>query len=368
MTDEQEEGEVDTTEVAPTKIHISGVDNLTTEDIKRFAAEYYSPEQLQRVEWIDDHRAKLVYASEEAAAEALYALSADGDAVPAAQAVEGTQWRAKAMSTHPDTELLVRQARLDDVKAPKAAERSRFYLMNPEYDPIERRARQEEARRGRGGRGRGRDEYRKRTYDDREHSRRTNDKPFDASMYDDDMDSSAMRNTKDLARGSMYDDVDPSESRSKRRRVSQDGDLFANRTNGRLRDRSASPIRDGDGRYGFNDEQPRRQTARRRSRTPPRRRSSIDNRAVRDNVKKELFPGKGKITGSTNGDGLVSQSKELFPHRASSPAKRNRELFPNKTPNSNHRRQDAMSPDEAVDIVNQSRQSPPVSHAIRYQS
>lgn len=348
ISDEQEEGEVDTSQAAPTKIHVSGVDHLTTDDIKRFAAEHYPSDQFLRVEWIDDHRAKLVYESEGAAAEALYALSANGDAVPAAQAAEDTQWRAKTISTHPDTELYVRQARLDDIKAPKAAERSRFYLMNPEYDPAERRARQEEARRGRGGRGRGRDEYHKRTYDDREHRRRTDDeKPFDVNMYDDDAGSLAARITTGPSRRDSYDDYSSDNGR-KRRRVSHDGDLFANKSNGRLRDRSASPVRDGDGRYGFEEDQPRRRTARRRSRTPPRPRSSADNRSARDNMKKELFPGNRKTSEFTSSGQATPngghEPKELFPHR-------NRELFPNKTPNSNHRRQDAMSPHEAATLL-----------------
>ncbi|KAG9650642.1 hypothetical protein KCU64_g8994, partial [Aureobasidium melanogenum] len=41
-------------ELAPTKVHIRGLDNLTTDNIRQFAAEYYSLDNFQRVEWIDD--------------------------------------------------------------------------------------------------------------------------------------------------------------------------------------------------------------------------------------------------------------------------------------------------------------------------
>lgn len=86
---------------------------------------------------------------------------------------------------------------------------------------------------------------------------------------------------------------------------------MSSREQGRLRNRSASPLRDGDGRYGFEENQPRRRPARPRSRTPlsrrdPAGRDYSHSSGVVDIYRKDLY----KVAGP-------------------------RELFPN------HRRQDA---------------------------
>ncbi|WPH01895.1 Hypothetical protein R9X50_00474900 [Acrodontium crateriforme] len=310
----EEEGEINLDDPAPTKVHVRGVDNLTTNDIKNFAGEHFSTDLFSgKVQWIDDTSANLIYDTEQAAEEALLALSAE-------EVTDLQQLRpAKRLSTHPDVELSVRQAKLSDVKEKGAKDRSRFYLMNPEYDP-DNRPRRRQGQRG-GRRDRGYQRPRRDSDDDRNGRRDSHDeKPFDVNLYDD----------------------APAASNPRPERMDRGDDLFASKQNGRLRNRSASPSRDGDGRYGFNDDQPHRRTARRRSRTPPRRGS--DNREARDRLRTELFPGKeskpSALNGKSNGDPIEPRAaktpstmdiKELFPDKATSHHKRidPREVHPN---------------------------------------
>ncbi|KAH0350184.1 hypothetical protein KCU81_g2798, partial [Aureobasidium melanogenum] len=302
-------------ELAPTKVHIRGLDNLTTDNIRQFAGEYYSLDNFQRVEWIDDTSANLIYESEQAAQEALIALSdlQDGNVAPLQLR------RAKALPSNPDTELFVRQATLADKKAPRAHERSRFYLMNPDHDPRERKGDYDNRRRG-----------------PRRDNRQRNDapKPFDVNMYDD---------AEEESPALSYDDEDDrrhDRRRDDRPRRPRGGDLFAGKETGRLRDRSASPVRDGDGRYGFSQEQPERRTARRRSVSPPPRKRDLIPAARANNGPIELLP--TKSTSKTFGLDA--------PGTSTSPPKRNRELFPNKSARSNHRRSDALDADETASI------------------
>ncbi|GAB7348045.1 hypothetical protein MBLNU459_g6081t1 [Dothideomycetes sp. NU459] len=315
--------EDDKSRPAPTKIHVRGVDNLTTKHIRDFAFEHYSADCFQRVEWIDDTSANLIYETIDAAAEALNALSETLSDQPSPLQLR----KAKIMSSHPDTELYVRQATVGDVKAPRAHERSRFYLMNPEHDPRERRNRYDD--RPRRGSGR-RDDARR-----REEPKQA----FDVSMYDDD---AGEQEPGQEERGGSYDSYESGEARSRRpARLNNNKDLFANKSKGGLRDRSASPVRDGDGRFGFDEDQPRRRTARRRSLTPPPRRRDLNAQAQQSNAVKELFPDKGRESGLNTPLTNAKAGVELFPNH-NSPSKRNRELFPNKTPTSNHRRSDAL--------------------------
>ncbi|KAJ9619513.1 hypothetical protein H2203_008291 [Taxawa tesnikishii (nom. ined.)] len=313
----------------PNKVHLRGVDSLTTDHIKQFATEHYPSDYFQRVEWVDDASANLVYTSNEAAAEALQQLSAENPINMSSVEVR----RAKQLSSHPDVELFVRQATIGDVKVRGAREKSRFYLMNPEHDPGERRRRYDD-RYQRRGPGYGR-------HDERGPKRRPHEdaRPFDESMYDD---APVSREPSDQPRRASYASYSSEEQRHKPARHT-DNDLLPAKSHGRLRDRSASPIRDGDGRFGFEEDQPRRKTARQRSRTPPPRYRERDNSST-----KELFPSK-PAGGASNLDALGNAGVELFPNR-SSPPKRSRELFPNKTPKSNHRRSDALNADETADL------------------
>ncbi|CAD0056018.1 unnamed protein product [Aureobasidium pullulans] len=289
---------------------------LEAEAMKIFAGEYYSLDNFQRVEWIDDTSANLIYESAEAASEALNALSDLPDG--AAQHVAPLQMRkAKILPSNSEAELYIRQATLADKKAPRAHERSRFYLMNPDHDPRERKADYDNRRRGPRRDNRQRPEAAK---------------PFDVNMYDDAEETPAL----------SYDDEDDRRNvrrRDERPRRPRGGDLFAGKDTGRLRDRSASPVRDGDGRYGFDQEQPERRTARRRTISPAPRKKDLMAPARASKGPIELLPAKGGKT-----FGLDT------PLTSTSPPKRNRELFPNKSSRSNHRRSDALDAGETASI------------------
>jgi hypothetical protein len=304
-------------DLAPTKIHIRGLDNLTTDNIRLFAGEYYSLDDFQRVEWIDDTSANLIYETAQAAQEALIALSD----LPDGHNVAPLQMRsAKPLPSNPDTQLYIRQATLADKKAPRAHERSRFYLMNPDHDPRERKGDYDDRKRGPRRDNRQRDEA---------------PKPFDVNMYDD---------AEEESPALSYDDEDDRRNtrrtRDERPRRPRGGDLFAGKETGRLRDRSASPVRDGDGRYGFDQEQPARRTARRRTISPAPRKKDLIPAARASAGPIELLPAKN----TSKTFGLDA------PPTSTSPPKRNRELFPNKSARSNHRRSDALDAGETATI------------------
>ena len=231
-------------EVVPQKVHLRGLDNLHTKDIRAFALEHYPDTPPVRIEWIDDTSANLIYETAETAALALSSFSvADAEVV---SRISGLQpRRAKRISTHPDAVLEARLAVMQDRKLPGARERSRFYLFNPDVDPGERRHRE------RGHRRRGRRDsegdygnYRRRPYDRQEHKRRKDVDEgggFDANMYDDDAGSS----TRGMSPAR-------SDQGGRRRRQARFGsgpngrELFperAMRGKSALRDRSASPGR-----------------------------------------------------------------------------------------------------------------------------
>nr|POF16346.1 hypothetical protein CFP56_23864 [Quercus suber] len=277
-----EDGEVNEMEPVA-KMHIRGLENFKPQDVEDYAAEHYSTDLFKRVQWIDDNHANFVYDTEAAAEEALQAFSAE-------EVEDRLEFRpAKPLSTHPDVKLEIRQAVLSDVKAPGAKDRSRFYLLNPEFDPDSKPRGQRHTR----GRGRGEHAgYNRRSSRD--------DETFHEDFYDDGPKPAAAR--KELIHGSSSQ----ANGRDSRRDYRGAGrnvgiDLIAGKQSGRLRDsRSKSPLRDGDGKYGFMDDQPQRQTARHRSRTPPHLRR--DTHDAREQKRRELFPGK--------------KTKELFPeHR-----------------------------------------------------
>lgn len=351
------DSDVDKTLPAPTKVHIRGLDNLTTSDIEKFAAEYYLSDKFRRVEWIDDSSANIAYETADAAREALLRLSSD----PNADALSPLQLRrAQTLASRPDVELQIRQATLGDAKAPRAREKSRFYLMNPEHDPGERRKRHDERTRRPGyGRRTSGDER-----DDRRNNRRKEEatKAFDESMYDDDAgpapqaaQMSRRESQTSYSSGNGRQD-DPSANGRRTRAVRfNDEDLLGDRSSGRLRDRSASPVRDGDGRYGFSDDQPKRKTARQRSATPPRRAREL-LRPKADNSTKELF---GPKPATSALDAPMSNGG------SDDPSSRSRELFPHRTAHSNHRRSDALDGRETADLIAKRKLAPalPFDHA-----
>ncbi|KAL3419407.1 hypothetical protein PVAG01_09629 [Phlyctema vagabunda] len=293
----------DAQEPVPNKVHIRGLDNLTTKDIKDFANDYYSEGRVERVEWIDDSSANIIYETAEAARKALVAFAeieiADVAQLPILQAIP-----AKALSKHPDTRLHIRLAVVGDRKQAGARDRSRFYLMNPEHDPAERRKR-EKGRRG-GNRYRDRDDggYRSQRYDDREQRRRQDDDAaggFDASLYDDDDAALAVRASRKHSRRESTSSGSDYRGRGIRRvRFSGTAgkELFPDRNaDGRLlRDRSASPLRDG---------------AAERNREKAR---LIKNRLLgSDSEPRELFPHKTGVTHRRSGAfDAADETADLF--------------------------------------------------------
>ena len=277
-------------ETVPNKVHLRGLDELSTEDIKTIVSEFYNV-KFERVEWVDDTSANLVYGDSVAANDALTRVT-NTAMIPAA-GLSSTDLRpARPSSKFPGSNLQIRVALTTDKKRPRAHETSRFYLLHPEHDPREQR-RQPEGRVHLGRRG-----YRKRMYsaeEDRKRRQQDLQDGFDASMYDDDggspqksTESSPMRREPQL-----IDSYRPS------------------------RNRSASP--DG-------HQRPARTRQRRRTPPPPRRSRQADE-SIRSNEHKELLPGKV----------ATAQSKK--------------ELFPSKTGIGHHRRTDAFdAADETADL------------------
>jgi hypothetical protein len=295
---------------------------------------YYDSPHFQKIEWIDDTSANFVYNSISAAAEALVAFT-NTDVVDVSQLDTLVLRPARALEVTRESgvveahELQIRQATTSDVKKKGAHDSSRFYLMHPEKDPREQRFKE---RRDKVYRNVENGDYRRMQFDDRERKRRRAEETFDESMYDDD---AGVRSADD-------------DDRRKRVRFGRKDqrDLFERRNDGRLRDRSASPMRgDGDGRYGFGSdpdvvEAPARRF-RQRSFSPPRRTTGNANAG------KELFAAKSTtLTPAAN--------IELFPSKTSTSAgtfnssggthshSSSMELFPDKVRKAHHRRSGAI--------------------------
>ncbi|KAL4979471.1 hypothetical protein BDW66DRAFT_127503 [Aspergillus desertorum] len=326
-----------TAETQSEKVHIRGVDELTTDDIKIFASTHFTLEQPARIEWIDDTSANIVYSTPEIGLQALAALThdselegdvaGDGTALTASGEIPALRLRsAKALASHPDSVLQVRSAVKTDKKKPRAHEASRFYMMHPEHDPRERLRRELASDRRCCGGGDSEGDYRRRRFDGRELRRRRerdNEDGITANMYDDIGTGGADRSDGDR-------DWDRGRRTRQSGRRNREVELFPDDgvRSGRLRNRSASPGRDTllqEG--GYVDE---RQESRRlfRERSPPPRRR---------NEGKELL-------GSPSGD---ANSRELFPNKTANTYLK-KELFPSKV--SNHRRSDAIdAADETAD-------------------
>lgn len=214
----------------PNKVHLRGVDILTTEDIKSYTSEHFGA--ADRIEWIDDTSANLVFNSETAAQDALVALSAipiaDPGQLPLLECLP-----AKTFTAKPDVNLQVRVAVSSDKKQAGAASRSRFYLLHPEYDPEERRRREQanrpkcnsrDRRHRQGSRGRRPDMHGEDNF------------AFNASFYDD-PDPGRRRSPP----GDTIRRIQSPDSEYSRRRNSTKELFPSRRRDDRLRDRSASP-------------------------------------------------------------------------------------------------------------------------------
>ncbi|KAK3684944.1 hypothetical protein B0T22DRAFT_204033 [Podospora appendiculata] len=318
--EEQEPGEVDEEpindqhddahldkEVVPNKVHLRGLDTFTPEDLKAYLAQHYGDGYFDRIEWIDDSSANLVFKHESIAQEALVALAAIPIGDPT-QMPPLEQVRAKDFAAKPDSILQVRFAVASDRKVVGAAARSRFYLLHPEYDPEERRRRGEFSRGKyrdrddgyrRGGRSGGRRRSREEEEEDPE--------PFDVNLYDDNPEALAKR--VDVRARPRRDSISSSSSEAERirsyARQNRDKELFPDRRPGsglRARDRSASPIRERDGDASMDLDEDARNAAALRSREKSR---SIKDRLSKESSTRELFPAKANTV------------KELFPTKVS---------------------------------------------------
>lgn len=280
-------------EPAPEKIHIRGLDNLTTADIDAFATEHFPEAQRKRVEWIDDDSANIVYESADVASQALQAFAA----VPADDMANTAALQlllAKKLSTQPNVTFRVRLAVLGDKKMAGARDRSRFYLWNPEYDTKDRRVREG----GNRYRDRGDGGYRSRRYDDRENEKRGQvdiSMGLDASMYDDDESALAKRATQGTRR--EYSPRRESRNDSRRRdrgRDRRDRELFPDQDveEGRLRNRSASPARENEWESKGDDTE-MLERKRDMAAAANRQKAQLLKAKLRDNDRsKELFPDK----------------------------------------------------------------------------
>ncbi|KAM7223447.1 Protein of unknown function (DUF2414) domain containing protein [Rhypophila decipiens] len=338
--EEQEPGEIDDDEVNKgdgdaelaqqvvlNKVHLRGLDTFTPDDIKQYVGEHFGV--FDKIEWIDDSSANIVFKSESLAQDALVSLAEikidDPTQMPA-----GVEVRAKPSATKPEALIQARFAVASDKKAAGAASRSRFYLLNPEYDPEERRRRGEfnnrKYRDRDDGRGRDRRNGRRRDQEDDDEPRNT----FDVNLYDDDPEALARRILQPRQRSrrrsrsrsrtrtrsrrdsiSSTSTASPRPSTNKYSRSNREKELFPDRRSRsglQSRNRSASPLRDRDGDAHMDMDDEARHSAALRSREKGR---SIKERLSAENRQRELFPSKAVAKDSG--------PKELFPSKVSAP-------------------------------------------------
>lgn len=142
------------------------------------------------MQWIDDTSANLVYSSSGLALEALESLCAF---TPTRTEIINNPLQLRDTKPRLGSSLQIRRAVVGDKKKRNAKEASRYYLLHPEADPIERM--RTEFANGRSQRNGDHGDYQRRRYNDRE-DRRRRDKDisgeqggeFNASMYDDNPD------------------------------------------------------------------------------------------------------------------------------------------------------------------------------------
>ena len=307
-------------EVVSKKLHVRGVDDLTTTDILNYVQSYRpSIEPLPRIEWIDDTSANIVFENAEVAEAVLHAMSEDSSA----QLSHFQLRNAKMCLAHPESSLQLRIAVLTDRKQPRAHESSRFYMMHPEHDPRERRFAERRSSFPRTLRYGGQ-EHRHRWQGDKRQG-------LSASTYDD------TGSPEDSRRNSISS---YSSSASRSRQGSRRVDRGVPR---RPRDRSASPNQRDD-----------RTDYRSRNHTPPPRYHKRDpNPFPAANSGKELFSTRTPSSGLGERIAVRSNSvrgKELFINKCKA-ASMKKELFPLKSSANGHRRSLAFdAADETADL------------------
>lgn len=333
-------------ELAPHKLHLRGLEDFTTSDIRAFSAEHYPSETTPRVEWIDDTSANLVFEGEEFAVAALQHFTlapSETESLPLSQLRA-----AKALSSHLGSSIQVRIAAITDQKRPRAYEASRFYMMHPEHDPREQRHR--------GGSFQGNGDYRRKGYSDDEHRRRRR------------------RDKEDGLDASMYDDGAPS---SRRGSISSSANGIEGKRSAGLRGDSYRPARDE--RNGARTSRDRSASPNGRDRhiSPPTYRSRDPHSCPHENKGKELFPStsrsdryvdrndadlfSSRILAADVTKGLYSK-KSALAHKATRngedffsnrmrAAEVKKDLFPHKINASKHNRSDAFdAADETADL------------------
>lgn len=322
--DQQEDGEVEETfndepindesqQVIPNKIHIRGLDVIDENQLKSYVSSHVGGKGADRVEWVDDTSANLVFSSDSAAEEALKLL-VTVEIVDATQLPPLEVLPAKPFPERPDVALQVRFAVESDKKARNAAQRSRFYLLHPEWDPETEEGRRRREGRDRRYRDRGdRGGYRRneRNGRGRYDERFEEDEPdqFDVNLYDDDAGALARRVTPRGGgrRGRNSRSRSPSDrSEPDRHRSTNIGkELFPDR-------RPRDPLRSERGVH-----------SRGRSRSPAR----DDRDAVLDDLAKDREVVRNRETARSLKERITKPSnrtKELFPGKT-------KELFPGKT-------------------------------------
>ncbi|KAI1414235.1 hypothetical protein F5Y13DRAFT_18597 [Hypoxylon sp. FL1857] len=296
---ERSPGEIDDDEntLIPCKVHIRGLDIMNPDEVKAYVAEHFSEEPVEKIEWIDDSSANLLFGSDLAAARALGSLAVE-DIQDVSQLPLRQLLSAKPFSEKPEVALQIRLAVASDKKQAGAASRSRFYLLNPEYDPEERRRRNEARRyRDRDGDSYNRRRLREARYDEA-------DNQFDVSLYDDDEATLSRRDSQPRPRRRRSytpETTGDKPGRSSYRSDNRGKELFPDSPstrNGPRRERSASPLsrdRDGDESMDITNSRPA-------TRNHDKARA-IRSRLSRSNRARELFPdGPGAGSGRLGDD------------------------------------------------------------------
>ncbi|KAI2619129.1 hypothetical protein GGS26DRAFT_573588 [Hypomontagnella submonticulosa] len=327
-TRERSPGEIDDedTILIPSKVHIRGLDTMNPEEVKTYVAEHFPEEPIERIEWINDSSANLLFGSDTVGTRALSFLAAeeiqDINQLPLLKLIP-----AKPFSKKPEVMLQIRLAVASDKKQAGAAQRSRFYLLNPEYDPEERR-RRSEARRYR---DRDSDSYNRRRT--REARNREAEEQFDVSLYDDH--ETTLSNPASLSRPRRRQSYTPDSSDEKwgtnsYRNENRGKELFPTRPSSRgesRRERSASPRdRDDDQTMDISNGA---SAARNRERA-----RAIKSRISRSNRSRELFPGKSAAGSGRLGDDVEDTTTllakgimlPLMDERSDVPVKESRRL------------------------------------------
>ncbi|KAL8953289.1 MAG: hypothetical protein Q9222_000855 [Ikaeria aurantiellina] len=301
------------------KIHVRGVDDLTTVDLKAFVAEHHPTEAPVRYDWIDDTSVNMVYETPAAAIRALESISLPSTGL-ANNPLPNTQLRpAKFLSNNPSSRLQARIAFSTDVKRPRAYEASRFYLMHPEHDPRGRVSKN----------GNGRRDHQKRQNGDQENRRRRvqdNESGYTSTMYDDNL--------------TYHQD-----ERREKRRGSSSAESYESGAGGRQY-RSRAPQRGPEGDFYRPVNKKMRNSDRHRSASPGHRIMKGQNVRQRSpppaRRNRELFPAKMSPTTSHQ------SGKEILPNKNIA-ANLKKELFPYKT--NGHRRSDAFdAADETANL------------------